>query len=76
MTENAVALADFLHNHPKIADVYYPGLPPHSGHEVAKRQMSGYGSLLSVRVNGGRDEALKVVGKLQLFLRATSLGGV
>lgn len=76
MTENAVTLAHYLHNHPQVEDVFYPGLPHHPGHEVAKQQMSGYGSLLSVLVKGGRAEALKVVGKLQLFLRATSLGGV
>ena len=76
MTENAVTLAQYLHNHPQVEDVFYPGLPHHPGHEVAKQQMSGYGSLLSVLVKGGRAEALKVVGKLQLFLRATSLGGV
>lgn len=76
MTENAVTLAQYLHSHPQVEDVFYPGLPHHPGHEVAKQQMSGYGSLLSVLVKGGRAEALKVVGKLQLFLRATSLGGV
>lgn len=76
MTENAVSLAQFLHEHPQVENVFYPGLPHHAGHEVAKRQMRGYGSLLSVLVKGGRAEALQVVGKLQLFLRATSLGGV
>jgi cystathionine gamma-synthase len=76
MTENACALAEFLHKHPQIADVFYPGLLHHAGHAVAKRQMSGYGSLLSVLVKGGREDALEVIGRLQLFLRATSLGGV
>jgi len=76
MTENAMALATHLHAHPQIADVLYPGLSHHAGHAVAAEQMSGFGSLMSVLVRGGRQEALDVVGKLQVFLRATSLGGV
>ncbi len=76
MTQNAMALASYLHQHPAIADVFYPGLPHHPGHKVAADQMSGFGSLFSVLVDGGADEALSVVGKLRLFLRATSLGGV
>jgi len=76
MTENAVALAAFLHAHPAVEDVFYPGLPHHAGHAVAAQQMAGFGSLMSVLVKGGKAEALAVVGRLQLFLRATSLGGV
>ena len=69
-------MATFLHDHPATVDVYYPGLPHHPGHDVATQQMTGYGSLCSVLVKGGAAEALAVVGKLKLFLRATSLGGV
>ncbi|MDX8354212.1 trans-sulfuration enzyme family protein [Cognatiyoonia sp. IB215182] len=77
MSQNALALATFLHAHPRIDDVLYPGLPHHPGHGVARQQMNGgFGSLLSVLVAGGRNEALAVIGKLNLFLRATSLGGV
>ncbi|MEL7180406.1 MAG: PLP-dependent transferase [Pseudomonadota bacterium] len=77
MSQNAQALAEHLFAHDAVADVFYPGLPSHAGHETAKRQMSGgFGSLLSVIVKGGKEDALRVVGKLQLFLRATSLGGV
>lgn len=76
MTENAVTLAAFLHAHPVVDDVFYPGLPHHAGHAVAAQQMTGFGSLMSVLVKGGREEALAVVGRLKLFLRATSLGGV
>lgn len=77
MSQNAQVLAEHLLGHDKVADVFYPGLPHHPGHAVAKRQMQrGYGSLLSVLVKGGAQEALAVVGRLQLFLRATSLGGV
>lgn len=76
MTENAMALAAFLQAHPAIEDVLYPGLPHHPGHDVAARQMSGFGSLMSVLIKGGAPEALAAIGKLQLFMRATSLGGV
>jgi cystathionine gamma-synthase len=77
MSQNAQTLAEALLAHPKVDDVLYPGLPHHAGYDVATKQMKGgYGSLLSVLVKGDRAEALRVVGKLQLFLRATSLGGV
>ena len=77
MSQNALALAEHLSAHHAVEDVLYPGLATHAGHETAKRQMTGgFGSLLSVLVKGSREDALKVVGKLQLFLRATSLGGV
>ncbi|WP_439154048.1 trans-sulfuration enzyme family protein [Yoonia sp.] len=77
MSQNAQALATFLLGHDQVEDVFYPGLPHHPGYEIAQRQMSGgYGSLMSVLVTGGRENALRIVGRLQLFLRATSLGGV
>ncbi|KJZ18953.1 trans-sulfuration enzyme family protein [Loktanella sp. S4079] len=77
MSQNAIALAQHLFDHPKVADVFYPGLPSHPGHEIATKQMNGgYGGLLSVLVDGSREDALRVVAKLQCFLRATSLGGV
>lgn len=77
MSQNTQTLAETLLAHPNVADVLYPGLPHHPGHDVATKQMQGgYGSLMSVLVKGGREDALRVVGKLQLFLRATSLGGV
>lgn len=74
---NALAVADFLSKHAKIEKVFYPGLPSHENHEVAKRQMkNGFGSVLSVLVKGGKAEALKMVSKLQIIHHATSLGGV
>ncbi len=77
MSQNAQALAEYLLSHNKVADVFYPGLPHHKGHAIAQRQMTGgYGSLLSVLIEGGREDALRVVSRLELFLRATSLGGV
>lgn len=77
MSQNTQALAEYLFAHPAVDDVFYPGLPHHPGHEIAQKQMQGgFGSLLSVLVKGDRLAALRVVGKLELFLRATSLGGV
>ena len=77
MSSNAMALSQYLSDHPKVETVLYPGLPSHSGHEIAARQMQGgFGGLLSFVVKGGGEEALRVTGRLQLFLRATSLGGV
>lgn len=76
MTANAKKLAMALAEHPAIAEVMYPGLESHPGHAIARRQMPGFGSLMSVCVAGGRAEALAVIGKLTVFLRATSLGGV
>ncbi|MFD0916192.1 trans-sulfuration enzyme family protein [Pseudahrensia aquimaris] len=77
MSENALAVAEAMHAHSGIDSVLYPGLPSDPGHVLAKEQMSGgFGSLLSIRVKGGREAALKAVGKMQVFKRATSLGGV
>lgn len=77
MGQNAMALAQFLAAHPKVDQVFYPGLPAFSGHDVATRQMeNGFGSLLSVCIAGDGARALQVAGRLRLFHRATSLGGV
>ncbi len=77
MSANALKLAEYLADHPKVTDVMYPGLPTHKGHALAAHQMSGgFGGLLSFVVDGGGEAALKVAGRLQLFMRATSLGGV
>lgn len=77
MSANALELARFLQDHPRVTEVLYPGLPEHPGHGLAAAQMQGgFGGLLSFVVEGGAEAALKVAGRLQLFLRATSLGGV
>lgn len=77
MSCNAMTLATFLTDHPQVETVLYPGLPSHPGHDVALRQMSGgFGPLLSFVVKGGAEAALRAAGRLQLFHRATSLGGV
>ncbi len=72
---SARAIADFLATHPAIEVVHYPGLPTHPNHAIAAKQMSDFGGMLSFRVKGGREAALRVAGKLQLILNATSLGG-
>lgn len=74
--ENAKAVAKFLESHPKVKSVYYPGLPSHRGHEVATRQMSGYGGMVSFEVRGGLASAVRLVESLRIFKLAESLGGV
>jgi len=77
MCRSTQTIAEFLSQHPKVTDVYYPGLESHPGHAIASAQMQGgFGCLFSFLVKGGAEEALAVVGKLKLFHRATSLGGV
>jgi len=73
---NALAIARWLESHPRIACVHHPGLPSHPQHELAVRQMSGYGGTFSFRVKDGGEEALRLLGGLQLFTLAESLGGV
>jgi cystathionine gamma-synthase len=73
---NAARIAEFLLDHPAVASVLYPGLPDHPGHEIAARQMSGFGGMLSFRLTGGEEQALKVCERAQLFTLAESLGGV
>jgi len=73
---NAQSLAQALERHPNIEAVHYPGLSSHPGHEIAKRQMDGYGGMMSIQVKGGREEALQVASRVKLFVNATSLGGV
>ena len=75
-SENALRIAQFLAQHPRVERVNYPGLPSDPGHEVAARQMSAFSGMLSFEVAGGRDAAMSVAAKLRLFVRATSLGGV
>ena len=72
----ALAVARFLEASPAVAAVHYPGLASHPGHDVARRQMSAFGAMLSLRVTGGREAALRAVSRVRLFTRATSLGGV
>jgi cystathionine gamma-synthase len=71
----ALAIAEFLSSHPGVEATHYPGLPSQPGHAIARRQMKGFGGMLSLCVRGGQDEALRVASKLKLFINATSLGG-
>jgi cystathionine gamma-synthase len=74
---NALAVAGYLNSHRRVEKVFYPGLVNHPGHAVAARQMhDGYGGVLSVLVSGGAEAAMAVAARVQLFTRATSLGGV
>jgi cystathionine gamma-synthase len=72
---NARVLAEFLAAHSAVARVNWPGLPGHPGPAIARTQMRDYGAMLSLQVRGGREAALRVAGRLQLFTNATSLGG-
>lgn len=74
--ENAAAVAEFLAGHPAVASVLYPGLPGHAGHDVAARQMRGFGGMVSVRMRGGRPAAEKLCADTKVFILAESLGGV
>lgn len=73
---NSHAIAEMLYRHPAVTRVYYPGLPDHEGHELAKRQQNGFGAIISFEVKGGENEVNTVLKKLTIFVQAQSLGGV
>lgn len=73
---NAMAVATFLEQHPRVSRVHYPGLPSHPGHETAARQMRDFGGMVSFNVAGGRAESIRVAESTSVFLLAESLGGV
>jgi len=73
---NARLVAEFLSEHPKVARVFYPGLPSNPQRELARRQMSGFGGMISFEVKGGLEPARRTVERTQLFTLAESLGGV
>ncbi|HEX9036053.1 MAG TPA: aminotransferase class I/II-fold pyridoxal phosphate-dependent enzyme [Ktedonobacterales bacterium] len=75
-SEHALAVARFLASRPEIAAVHYPGLETHPGYAVAARQMTLPGGMLSIQVDGGEDAAMALAARVQVFTRATSLGGV
>ncbi|OBG94866.1 cystathionine gamma-synthase [Mycobacterium sp. E136] len=75
-SDNAAVIAEFLDGHPAIETVLYPGLPGHPGHEVAARQMTGFGGMISVRLRGGAEAARKFCSRTEVFILAESLGGV
>lgn len=73
---NAGVIAEFLAAHPAVAEVNYPGLPSHPGHDLASRQMRGFGAMVSFTLRGGESQALAVASKTKLFTLAESLGAV
>lgn len=74
--ENAQKLAEYLENHPLVKKVYYPGLESHAGHEIAKKQMSGFSGVLSVETTLNKAKTRKFISSLKLFQEAGSLAGV
>jgi len=75
--ENAHKVANFLNNHEMVEKVYWPGLDSHKNHDVAKKQMSGFGGMLSFRIKDfNKEQTIKFLEKLHLFTLAESLGGV
>ena len=74
--ENALAVARFLHDHPGVDRVYYPGLPSHPQHELAKGQMRGFSGMVSFTLKGGTEAAYAAMKRTKLFHLAESLGGV
>ncbi|MAT63160.1 MAG: cystathionine gamma-synthase [Actinomycetota bacterium] len=74
--ENAKAVVNFLNQHPKVKQVFYPGLEDHKGHAIAERQMKDFGGMVSFTVSGGRQEAEKISASTKVFTLAESLGAV
>jgi cystathionine gamma-synthase len=73
---NAALVAEFLADHPAVTQVLYPGLRTHPGHEVAARQMRGFGGMVSARMRGGSEAARQLCSRTEIFILAESLGGV
>lgn len=74
--KNAFAVARFLSDHPKVKTVFYPGLPSHPDHEIARKQMKGFSGIVSVSFNLSLDDTKKLISSFKLFSLAESLGGV
>src|SRR3546814_19904687 len=75
--ENGAAVARFLNDHPGVDKVYWPGLPDHTNHDIARRQMRDFGGMLSFSLKGDRlEDANRVLSATKLFALAESLGGV
>ena len=74
--QNAFQVAKFLQQEPNVLEVYFPGLETHPGHAIAKKQMTGFGGVVSFRIKGGLKESNDFFRKLKIFQLADSLGGV
>lgn len=73
---NAIVIVDFLKGHPSVRRVFYPGLKSHPGHDIARRQMTGFGGMLSFELNGDSADVNNFLRKIKIFAMAESLGGV
>jgi cystathionine gamma-lyase len=73
---NGLAIADHLSRHPRVAKVHYPGLPSHPQHALARRQMNGFGGMVTIEIKGGLAEARRFLERVEIFALAESLGGV
>jgi cystathionine gamma-synthase len=73
---SALAIAQFLSSHPRVAQVFYPGLTTHENHEIARRQMSGFGGVLSFALHGGFDAVKSFLPRLRFVHLAANLGAV
>ncbi|MFR9676140.1 cystathionine gamma-synthase [Streptomyces sp. TR06-5] len=73
---NAERVVELLSGHSAVTEIYYPGLPSHPGHEIAAKQMRGFGGMVSFRVRGGEEAAVRVCDRAELFTLGESLGGV
>ncbi|MHA2055640.1 MAG: trans-sulfuration enzyme family protein [Candidatus Hodarchaeales archaeon] len=73
---NALKIIDYLKNHPKVSKIYYPGLPTHENHSIAKQQMTGFGGMISFELTGGLDAGRKLMNSVKLWSLAESLGAV
>ena len=74
--QNAIKIASYLENHPKVQRVVYPGLKSHPQHDLAKKQMSGFGGMITFFLKGEIDESRRFLENVKLFALAESLGGV
>lgn len=74
--ESAIKVAEYLKNHPKVASIAYPGLPEHPQYELGKKQMRGFGTMISFELKGGLEAGRKMMNSVQLAILAVSLGGV
>lgn len=74
--ENATAVANYLYGHPAVKQVFYPGLKSHPGHKIARRQMKGFGGMVSFEIKGGKAAVDRFLKRMKIFSLAESLGGV
>ncbi len=74
--ENAIAIANALNGHPLVKRVYFPGLASHPGHDIARKQMSGFGGMVSFELKGTKDEVVAFASSRRFFALGESLGGV